>query len=120
MLHRPRDTSEPSPNKLLAALPRAEYRRLLPLLEAKPLPFKYILHEPGEILRHVYFPGGGVCAITQSMRNQRMVQVAIVGNEGFVGISALFGGDRVSSGAFVKVPDGAAQVMTAWAATNSG
>jgi CRP-like cAMP-binding protein len=112
MQHRPRDTSETSPNKLLAAIPSADYRRLLPLLDTMPLPFKHILHEPGETLRLIYFPGGGVCSITQAMKNQRMVEVATVGNEGFIGLSALFGGDRVFSGAFVKVPDGAAQVMT--------
>jgi CRP-like cAMP-binding protein len=61
----------------------------------------------------IYFPRDGVCSITQGMKNGRTVEVATVGNEGFIGISTLFGGARALGGALVKVPDDAAQVMSA-------
>jgi hypothetical protein len=68
--------------------------------------------KPGEILRTIYFPGEGVCSITQVMTNARTVEVATVGNEGFSGINAIFGGDRALAGALVKVADETAQAMT--------
>jgi CRP-like cAMP-binding protein len=46
------------------------------------------------------------------MRNGRTVEIATVGNEGFIGVNALFGGDRALGGVLVKVPDAAAQAMT--------
>ena len=107
--------SRASPNKLLARLPAADYRRLLSVLDTISLPFQHVLLKPGEAAQTVYFPGDGACSITQVMRNGRTVEVATVGNEGFIGINALFGGERVLGGALVKVPDGAAQAMSATA-----
>jgi CRP-like cAMP-binding protein len=104
--------SRTSRNKLLASLPAADYRRLRSILHPISLPFQHVLLKPGEILQTIYFPGEGVCSITQVMRNGRTVEVATVGNEGFIGIAALFGGDRALAGALVKVADGTAQAMT--------
>ncbi len=104
-------SSRTCPNKLLASLPAADYRRLRSVLNPISLPFQYVLLKPGETLQTIYFPGDGVCSITQTMRNGRTVEVATVGNEGFIGINALFGGDRWLAGALVKVPDSAAQAM---------
>jgi CRP-like cAMP-binding protein len=101
----------PSPNKLLARLPAADYQRLLPHLETIPLPFKHVLHRGGDEVRRVYFPGGGVCSITHVMADGRMVEMATVGNEGLVGITAFFGGGLESGEALVQVPDGSAQVL---------
>ena len=105
-------SSRTCPNKLLASLPAADYRRLRPLLNPISLPFQYVLLKPGETLHTIYFPGDGVCSITQIMRNGRTVEVATVGNEGFIGINALFGGDRWLAGAMVTVPDSAVQTMS--------
>ena len=104
--------SRASPNKLLASLPAADYRRLRSVLNPISLPFQHVLLKPGETAQTIYFPGDGVCSITQVMRNGRTVEVATVGNEGFIGINALFGNERVLGGALMKVPDGAAQVMS--------
>jgi CRP-like cAMP-binding protein len=106
---RPASALRTSPNKLLASLPEADYRRLLPLLHPLSLRFQHVLLKPAGTLSTIYFPGDGVCSITQVMRNGRAVEVATVGNEGFIGINALFGGDRWS---VVKVPDRAAQAMS--------
>jgi CRP-like cAMP-binding protein len=101
----------PSPNKLLAALPEADYQRLLPVLTSVPLPLKYILHKAGGKIDTIYFPGGGVCSVTNVMSDGRMVEVATIGNEGVVGITAFFGGDIAVGEAFVQVPDGEGQSM---------
>lgn len=60
----------------------------------------------------IYFPGGGVCSVTNVMSDGRMVEVATIGNEGMVGITAFFGGDTATGEAFVQVPNGGAQAMT--------
>ena len=104
-------SSRSCPNKLLASLPVADYRRLRSLLHPISLPFQHVLLKPGETVQTIYFPGDGVYSITQVMRNGRTVEVATVGNKGFIGINALFGGDRALGGALVKVPDAAAQAM---------
>src|ERR1700722_11975012 len=91
-----------SPNKILASLPAADFRRLSPALQPISLPFQHVLLEPGEIVRTIYFLGDGVCSITQTMRNRQTVEVASVGREGFIGINALFGDDRAIAGALMK------------------
>jgi CRP-like cAMP-binding protein len=101
----------PSSNKLLARLPAADYQRLYPHFETVPLPFKQVLHRGGEEVRRVYFPGGGVCSITHLMADGRTVEMATVGNEGFVGITACFGGGLEPGEAIVQMPDGSAQVL---------
>src|SRR3954462_103080 len=83
----------PSPNKLLAALPANDYLRIFPSLQTIPLKFKQVLQKQGEKVTSVYFPASGVCSIVNVMRDGRMVEVATVGNEGMVGITAFFGGD---------------------------
>jgi CRP-like cAMP-binding protein len=77
-----------------------------------PLKFKQSLHKHGERINTVYFPGGGVCSVTSVMNDGRMVEVATIGREGMVGITA-FSGDGVAVGeAFVQVPDGEGQSMS--------
>lgn len=105
-------TSRISSNKLLASLPAADNRRLLSVLDSISLPFQHVLLKPDDTIQMIYFPGSGVYSITQVMKNGRILEVATVGNEGFIGINALFGGDRWLTGALVKVPDDAARVMS--------
>jgi CRP-like cAMP-binding protein len=100
------------PNRLLASLPAVERRRLFAFLEAVSLPFQHVLLKPEQPLDKVYFPGSGVFSITHIMKNGRALEVATVGNEGFIGINALFGGEQWLAGALVKVPDERAQVMS--------
>lgn len=76
------------PNRLLAALPRDDYHRLLPHLKTVPIDVKQVLHKYGETVKDVYFPNTGVCSMTTVMANGSMVEVATIGNEGLVGINA--------------------------------
>jgi CRP-like cAMP-binding protein len=107
-----RSRKRTSRNQLLAALPDGDYRRLLPVLRTIPLPFKHVLQTPGEPAQHICFPNDGAYSITRLMEKGRMVEVATVGNEGFIGIDTVFGGTLAFSGAVVKVPDGGARVMS--------
>jgi hypothetical protein len=105
--------SNRSPNRLLAALPAVEYRRLLPSLKVEPLTFKQILQKRDEKVRAVYFPGGGVCSVTNVMRDGRLIEVATVGNEGMIGLTALSEDQPLGESMVqVPVPNATAQVMT--------
>ncbi len=108
---------ERSPNKLLAALPAADYRRILPTLTRVPLKFRQVMHKHGEPIDTVYFIGGGVASVTNVMRDGRMVEVATIGNEGVVGMTVFMGGTVSPGEAFIQVPDGDSQTMSAGAFT---
>jgi CRP-like cAMP-binding protein len=89
-------------NRLLAALPSADYSRILPTLSVVSLRLKDILHKPGEHIRHVYFPGGGFCSMLTVLEDGRMVEIATLGREGMVGVSAMLDGASVTSAAMVQ------------------
>jgi CRP-like cAMP-binding protein len=91
-----------NPNRLLAALPAADYTRILPSLTVVPLKPKEILHKPGEPIRHVYFPGGGFLSMLTVLEDGSMVEIATVGREGMVGVSAILDGTPVTSAAMVQ------------------
>lgn len=77
----------PARNGMLAALPRAEYLRLLPALEQVRLELGEVLHEAGAPIRHVYFPVDCVICLLTRVDSQRAVATGLVGHEGMVGIS---------------------------------
>jgi CRP-like cAMP-binding protein len=91
-----------NPNRLLAALPAADYARILPSLTVVPLPLKHVLHKPGEPIRDVYFPGGGFCSMLTVLEDGGMVEIATIGREGVVGVSAVLDGSPVTSTAMVQ------------------
>jgi CRP-like cAMP-binding protein len=91
-----------NPNRLLAALPAADYARILPSLTVVPLKLKDVLHKPGVPIREVYFPGGGFCSMLTVLEDGSMVEIATVGREGVVGVSAVLDGAPVTSAAMVQ------------------
>jgi CRP-like cAMP-binding protein len=95
------DPLSPILNHLLAALPAADYERLLPSLDLVSLTLKHVLHRPGEPIQHVYFPGGGFCSMLTVLQDGNMVEVATIGREGMVGATAF--SDRTPSRAAVIV-----------------
>jgi CRP-like cAMP-binding protein len=109
----PRPPPDRSRNKLLAALPQADYRRMLPLLTTVPLKFKQVLHKQGAKIDTIYFPCSGVCSIVNVLKDRRIVEMATVGNEGVVGITVFLGGDIAAAEAFVQVAGDEAQAMSA-------
>jgi CRP-like cAMP-binding protein len=89
-------------NLLLASLPKSDRDRLLPSLEVVPLKLRALLYKPGESVEHVYFPGGGFCSIVTVLADGSMVEVATVGREGMVGISALVDAQPATSATLVQ------------------
>jgi CRP-like cAMP-binding protein len=79
-------------NRLLAALPRRTYRDLLSGLEPVTLNFGDVLIEPGERIRHVFFPHNCLVSLLTE-EEERAVEVGLVGHEGMVGISLALGID---------------------------
>src|SRR5438477_3809027 len=106
---RPLPATGPISNRLLAALPREDYDRLLAGSKIVPLKLKQVLHRRGQPLRQVYFPNGGVvCSFTTVMTDGSMVEVATVGDEGMIGIRAFWGGERALSETFVQTGESTA------------
>jgi len=87
---------------LLASLPDAELRRWLPQLERVEMPLGQVLYESGGTLSHVYFPTTAIVSLLYVMENGASAEIAVVGNEGIVGISLFMGGDSTSSRAVVQ------------------
>jgi CRP-like cAMP-binding protein len=73
-------------NRLLAALPRKDYRHLMGDLEQVALSYGEVLYEPGEQIRHVYFPNDSVISLLTLVDRHRALEVGLVGREGMVGI----------------------------------
>jgi CRP-like cAMP-binding protein len=93
---------DPTENYLLAALPDAELQRWLPQLERVEMPLGQVLYESGGTLSHVYFPTTAIVSLLYVMENGASAEIAVVGNEGIVGISLFMGGDSTSSRAVVQ------------------
>jgi CRP-like cAMP-binding protein len=93
---------DPSQNRLLANLPLAELGRWLPRLEWVDMPLGQVLYESGRTLSHVYFPISAIVSLLYVMENGASAEIAVVGNEGLVGISLFMGGDSTPSRAVVQ------------------
>lgn len=78
--------SVPTDNRLLAALPRPDYERLMPYLERVHLPRGRVLFEAGDLIHHAHFPMNGVISLLGMTENGETVEVAMVGTEGMLGI----------------------------------
>jgi CRP-like cAMP-binding protein len=92
----------PEQNHLLAALPESDYARLAPHLELIPMKLGDVLYEPGVRLRYVYFPTTSIVSLLYVMEDGASAEIAIVGNEGILGISLFMGGETTPSRAVVQ------------------
>ena len=99
-LHSPRHS--PKQNHLLAALPLADYTRLLPDLELIPMPLGWAVYESGGPLGYVYFPTTSIVSLLYVMKSGASAEIAVTGNEGLVGISLFMGGESTPSRAVVQ------------------
>ena len=95
-------SAEPRENSLLASLPDPEWRRWQPLLEKVDMPLGEVLYESGATLTHVYFPTTSIVSLLYVMENGASAEIAVVGNEGLVGISLFMGGESTPSRAVVQ------------------
>ena len=92
----------PKQNRLLAALPAADYERIAPHLELVSMPLTEVLYESGKKLRHVYFPTTSIVSLLYVMEDGASAEIAVVGNEGILGISLFMGGESTPSRAVVQ------------------
>ena len=95
-------TLTPQHNHLLAALPSTALDRLLPKLELTPLPLGKVIYEAGFMQEYVYFPADSIVSLLYVMEDGASAEIAVVGNEGLVGISLFMGGESTSSRAVVQ------------------
>ena len=98
----PAKPDPPTENLLLAALPRQEYRRLLPQLERIALPFAEVLYEPGDVIRHVYFPNDSIVSLLSVVAERSTLEVGIVVSEGVAGLPVFMGVGTSGSRALVQ------------------
>ena len=94
----------PSPhqNHLLDALPASDYARVASHLELIPMKLGDVLYESGAKLRYVYFPTTSIISLLYVLEDGASAEIAIVGNEGLLGISLFMGGDTTPSRAVVQ------------------
>jgi CRP-like cAMP-binding protein len=89
-------------NRLLAALPDAELVHWRPQLELVDMPLGQVLYEAGKIEQYVYFPTSAIVSLLYVMENGDSGEIAVVGNEGIVGIPLYLGGNSTPSQAVVQ------------------
>ena len=98
--------SSPNPvgNKLLAAVSKEEYDRLLPHLEPVYLSLKQCLYEPNEPIEYAYFPITSVCSLLNVMKDGEAIEAATVGNEAMIGVPLLLGTTQMPMRAIAQIP----------------
>jgi CRP-like cAMP-binding protein len=100
-------------NRLLAALPAADIARLRADLEPVAMPLGDAIYESGSRLHHVYFPTSAIVSLLYVMENGASAEIAVVGNEGIVGISLFMGGNTTPSRAIVQSAGGGCRLRAA-------
>ena len=93
---------DPMQNHLLAALPADEWSRWRPALEPVDMPLGEVLYESGMAMTHVYFPTTSIVSLLYVMEDGASAEIAVVGNEGIVGISLFMGGETTPSRSVVQ------------------
>ena len=93
------ETPQPSPqqNHLLAALPKEVQERVYPFLELAEMPLGRVLYESGVTMRHVYFPTDAIISLLYVMESGASAEIAVVGNEGLVGLALFMGGESTTA-----------------------
>lgn len=95
-------THDPKQNHLLAALPASNFERISPHLQLIPMKLGDVLYESGGQLKHVYFPTNSIVSLLYVMEDGSSAEIAVVGNEGVLGISLFMGGETTPSRAVVQ------------------
>ncbi len=95
-------TANQSDNQLLASMPESVWQRIGPYMEAVDLPLGQVLYESGAKMAHVYFPINAIVSLLYVMEDGSSAEIAVVGNEGVVGIALFMGGETTPSRAVVQ------------------
>jgi CRP-like cAMP-binding protein len=89
-------------NRLLASLPKNEYKRLLPKLKTVDLVLGEELYKPGGTIKHVYFPNNSIISLISELPGTALLEVGMVGNEGMAGLPVFMGVGSSSTHALVQ------------------
>jgi CRP-like cAMP-binding protein len=93
----------PRQNNLLRALPGSEWDRVIPHLELVQLPLGEVLYESGNELQHVHFPAtGAIVSLLYVMADGASAEIAVVGDEGIIGVALFMGGETMPNRAVVQ------------------
>lgn len=92
----------PQQNHLLAALPKEVQERVYPFLELAEMPLGRVLYESGVTMRHVYFPTDAIISLLYVMESGASAEIAVVGNEGLVGLALFMGGESTTGRTIVQ------------------
>jgi CRP-like cAMP-binding protein len=93
---------DPLQNHILRALPPLERDRLFPHLKLVAMPLGMVIYESGAALRHIYFPTNSIVSLLYGLENGASAEIAVVGNEGAIGVSLFMGGETTPSRAIVQ------------------
>jgi CRP-like cAMP-binding protein len=89
-------------NWLFKSLPPAEWERLLPFIQPFDMPLGLVLSESGDKMNYVYFPTTAIVSLLYALENGSSAEIAVVGNEGCVGVSIFMGGQSTLSSSVVQ------------------
>jgi CRP-like cAMP-binding protein len=90
-------------NHLLGALPASERDRIMPHLEVVPMPLGGVLYESGNELQHVHFPAtDAIVSLLYVMADGASAEIAVVGDEGIIGVALFMGGETMPNRAVVQ------------------
>jgi len=93
---------DPKQNRILASLPAPDYERMLPDLEFIPMPLGWTMSESGDHVNFLHFPTDGIVSLIYELENGASSEIALVGNEGLVGVSIFMGGESMPSSTEVQ------------------
>jgi CRP-like cAMP-binding protein len=93
---------EPRENHILDALPSDERDRLFPHMKLIEMPLGMALYESGDELRYIYFPIDSIVSLLYVMKNGASAEIAVVGNEGAIGLALFMGGETTPNRAVVQ------------------
>jgi CRP-like cAMP-binding protein len=98
------------PNHFLQSISPGDFELLRPHLQAVKLPHGQILFDQGDIIKHVYFPIGGVVSLVVPLADGQQIEAGMIGKDGVVGTSAALDGAKSLNRAIVQVPDEALMI----------
>ncbi|HEX7312637.1 MAG TPA: Crp/Fnr family transcriptional regulator [Pyrinomonadaceae bacterium] len=103
-------TSDPTKNRLLAALPREEYERIIPHLGHVSFKLGEVVYESGGQMEHIYFPTTVIVSLLYLMENGASAEMGMAGKEGVVGVALFMGGNTMPNRAVVQSAGGAVRM----------
>lgn len=101
-MEKPIGPCDPHSNKLLAVLPEEVFNRISPLMELVMLPLGKVMSESAEQMKYVYFPTTAIVSLLHVMDDGASGEIAVVGNDGIVGIAVFMGGETTPNKAIVQ------------------